>query len=57
MVAPMSIKDFAALVEKDKLMEKMKGEVEAQRPQHQRIGRPFGSRPRHEKSRKPYDRL
>jgi len=33
MVAPLSIKDFAALVEKDKVMEKMKVEVEAQCPQ------------------------
>ncbi|XP_027941229.1 uncharacterized protein LOC114195030 [Vigna unguiculata] len=30
MVAPLSIKDFAALVKKAKVMEKMKGEVEAQ---------------------------
>ena len=33
MVAPLSIKDFTALVEKAKLMEKMKNEVEGQRPQ------------------------
>jgi len=32
MVAPLSIKDFAALVEKTKVMEKMKVEVEAQHP-------------------------
>jgi len=33
MVAPLSIKDFAALVEKGKVMEKMKVEVEAQCPE------------------------
>ena len=33
MVAPLSIKDFAALVEKAQVMEKMKNEVEGQRPQ------------------------
>jgi len=32
MVAPLSIKDFAALVEKARVMEKMKNEVEGQRP-------------------------
>jgi len=33
MVAPLSIKDFAALVEKARVMEKMKHEVEGQHPQ------------------------
>jgi len=47
MVAPLSIKDFAALVEKARVMEKMKHEVEGQRPQQQQwIGRPSGSKPR-----------
>jgi len=47
MVAPLSIKDFATVVEKPKVIEKMKNEVEGQRlPQHQRIGRPSGSKPR-----------
>jgi len=32
-LAPLSIKDFAALVEKARVMEKMKREVEGQRPQ------------------------
>ena len=32
MVAPLSIKDFAALVEKARVMEKMKVEVETQHP-------------------------
>ena len=56
MVAPLSIKDFAALVEKTKVMEKMKVEVEAQHPQQQRIGGPSRSKPRHEERRKLYDR-
>jgi len=33
MVAPLSIKDFAALVEKAGVMEKMRVEVETQPPQ------------------------
>ena len=33
MVAPFSIKDFAALVEKARIMERMKIEVEAQHAQ------------------------
>ena len=33
MVAPLSIKDFTSLVEKARVMEKMKREVEGQRPQ------------------------
>jgi len=57
MVAPLSIKDFAALVEKARVMEKMKNEVEGQRPhQPQRIGGPSGSKPRHDERRRPYDR-
>jgi len=56
MVVPLSIKDFAALVEKARVMEKMKQEVEGQRPQHQKVGGPFRSKPRHEEQRRPYDR-
>ena len=56
LVCPLSIKDFATLVEKAKVIEKMKHEVEGQCPQHQKIGRPSGSKPRHEERRKPYDR-
>ena len=57
MVAPLSIKDFAALVEKARVMEKMKNEVQSQRPQQSlRIGGPSGSKPRHEERRRPYDR-
>jgi len=57
MLAPLSIKDFAALMENAKVMEKMKNEVETQRSQqHQWIGGPSGSKLRHEERRKPYDR-
>jgi len=57
MVPPLSIKDFAALVEKTRVIEKMKNEVEGQRPQQpQRIGGPSGSKPRHDERRRPYDR-
>jgi len=56
MVAPLSIKDFATLVEKARVMEKMKVEVEGQRPHQQRVGGLFGSKSRHEEMRKPYDR-
>jgi len=56
MVAPLSIKDFAALVEKARVMEKMKVEVETQHSSQQRLGGPSGSRHRHEERRKPYTR-
>ena len=57
MVAPLSIKDFAALVEKARVMEKMKNEVEGQRSQQpQRSGGPSGSKPRHDERRRSYDR-
>ena len=56
MVAPLSIKDFAVLVEKARVMEKMKVEVETQHPHQQRVGGPSGSRHRHEERRKPYTR-
>jgi len=57
MVAPLSIKDFAALVEKARVMEKMKNEVEGQRSQQpQRIGGPSRSKPIHDDRRRPYDR-
>ncbi|XP_027940214.1 uncharacterized protein LOC114194286 [Vigna unguiculata] len=43
-----------------RVMEKIKREVEGQRPQQpqppQRIGGPSGSKPRHEERRRPYDR-
>jgi len=56
-VSPLSIKDFTTLVEKARVMEKMKNEVEGHRPQQpQRIGGPSGSKPRHEERRRPYDR-
>jgi len=60
MMAPLSIKDFAALVEKARVIEKTKREVEGQRPPQpqppQTIGGPSGFRPRHEELRRPYDR-
>jgi len=56
MVAPLSIQDFAALVEKARVTEKMKQEVEGHRPQHQKIGGPFGSKPRHKERKRPYDK-
>jgi len=55
-VAPLSIKDFAALVEKARVMEKMKREIEGERPQPQRTGGPSGSKPRHDERRRPYER-
>jgi len=56
MVAPQSIKDFAALVEKARVMENIRVEVGTQRPSQQRVGGPSGSRHRHEERRKPYTR-
>jgi len=56
MVAPLSIKDFAALVEKVRVMEKMKVEVETQPPHQQRVGGPYRSKHKHEERRKPYTR-
>jgi len=56
MVAPLSIKDFAALVEKARVMEKMKVEVETQHSHQQRVEGLSGSRHRHEERRKPYTR-
>jgi len=56
MVAPLSIKDFTALVEKARVMEKMKVEVETQHPSQQRVGGPSRSTHRHEERRKPYTR-
>jgi len=53
MVAPLSSKDFIALVEKAKVMEKMKVEVETQHPHQQRVGGPSRSRHKHEERRKP----
>ena len=53
MVALLSIKDFAALVEKARVMERMKVEVEAQQQPQQRVSGPSGSRPRVEEKKKP----
>ena len=43
MVAPLSIKEFPALVEKARVMEKLKAEVEAQQRLQQKVGGPSGS--------------
>ena len=56
MVAPPSIKDFAALVERAQVMERMKTEVEAQQGQQQKVSGSSGSRPRVEERKKPYAR-
>jgi len=57
MVAPLSIKDFAALVERARVMERMKAEIEAQQvQQQQKANESSGSRLRGEKRKKPYSR-
>jgi len=43
MVAPLSITVFPALVEKARVMEMLKAEVEAQQRSQQKVGGPFGS--------------
>jgi len=42
MVAPLSIKEFPALVEKARVMEKLKAEVEAQQRSQQKVGDHLG---------------
>jgi len=57
MVAPLSIKDFAALVERARVMKWMKVEVEAQQSQQQqKVSGSSGSRPRVEERKKLYAR-
>jgi len=56
MVAPLSIKEFPALVEKARVMEKLKAEVEAQQWSQQKMGGPSGSTSRQDDRRKPYSR-
>jgi len=56
MVAPLSIKEFPALVEKARVMEKLKAEVEAQQRSQQKVGGPSGSTSRQDDRRKPYSR-
>jgi len=56
MVAPLSIKDFAALVERARVMERMKAEVEAQQVQQQKASGSSRSRSRVEERKKPYFR-
>jgi len=55
MVAPLSIKDFASLVMRARVMERMKAEVEAQQgQQQQKVSGSSRSRPRVEERKKPY---
>jgi len=56
MVAPLSIQEFPALVEKARVMEKLKAEVEAQQRSQQKVGRPSGSTSKHNDRRKSYSR-
>jgi len=56
MVAPLSIKEFHALVEKARVIEKLKAEIETQQRSQQKMGGPSGSASRHEERRKPYSR-
>ncbi|XP_027912338.1 uncharacterized protein LOC114171654 [Vigna unguiculata] len=56
MVAPLSIKEFPALVEKAQVMEKLKAEVEAQQRPQQKVGGSSVSMSRHEDRGKPYSR-
>jgi len=57
MVAPLSIKEFPTLVEKVRVMEKLKAEVEAQQRSQQKVGGPSGSMSRQDDKGKPYSRL
>jgi len=56
MVAPLSIKEFIALVDKARVMEKLIAEVEAQQRPQQKVGGPYGSTSRQDDRRKPYSR-
>ena len=56
MVALLSIKDFATLVEKARVMERMNVEVEAQQQPQQRVSGPSGSKRRVEEKKKSYAR-
>ena len=56
MVAPLSIKEFPALVEKARVMEKLKAGVEDQQKSQLKVGGPSGSTSRHDDRRKPYSR-
>ena len=56
MVAPLSIKEFPALVEKARVMEKLKAEIEAQQRPQQKVVGPSRSMSRPDDRRKPYSR-
>jgi len=55
-VAPLSIKEFPTLVEKARVMEKLKAGVEAQQRSQQKVGGPSGSTSKHDDRRKLYSR-
>jgi len=48
MVAPLSNKEFLALVEKARVMEKLKAEVETQQSSQQGVGGPSGPKVKYE---------
>jgi len=54
MVAQLSIKEFPSLVENERVIEKLKVEVEAQQRSQQKVGGPSGSTSKHDDRRKPY---
>jgi len=56
MVAPFSIKEFLAFVEKARVMEKLKVEIEVQQQSQQKVGGPSRSMSRQDDRRKPYSR-
>jgi len=56
MVASLSITEFPPLVEKARVMEKLKAEVEAQQRSQLKVGGPSRSMSRHDDKRNPYSR-
>jgi len=56
MITPLSIKEFPALVEKARVIEKLKAEVESQQSSPQGVGGPSRLKVRSEERKKPYFR-
>jgi len=56
MIAPLSIKEFPTLVEKARVMEKLKVEVESQQSSQQGVGGPSRPKVINEERKKPYSR-
>ena len=56
MITPLSIKEFPALVEKARVIEKLKAKVESQQSSQQGVGGQSGPRVRNEDKKKPYSR-